>query len=111
MPGVCGLAATKLIRRITQERKGPTCKICILTADIEGLQLELQRRFMTYEGVVTKGEFFAGGMLVTSEEEAMSASTQDLLDDEPISLELVASKPVTFQGIQAIFKGFRTGEE
>mgnify|MGYP003541857902 CR=1 FL=1 len=55
MPGVCGLTATNSIRRIAQERAGPRVYVCMVTADIEGLHTEMDRRHISYEGTVSNG--------------------------------------------------------
>ena len=54
MPDICGLMTTESVRRIARERGGPSIHICMVTADIEGLQSEMRRREMSHEGIVSK---------------------------------------------------------
>jgi len=115
MPEVCGLAATKLIRQFGQDGEGPKVKICMLTADIEGLLIEVERSNIAYQGIVHKGHYTKREQFVApnncDEDSSGSNSSYDIedasCDESPIMLDVVASKPATFQSIQAIFKGFQ----
>ena len=89
MPGVCGLAATESIRRIVAKRGGPRVHICLLTADIEGLPGEMEKRNMSCNKVLHKAQ------LEDSKEEKQGCV-----------LDIVAGKPVTFKSLQVILKAF-----
>ena len=117
MPGVCGLSATNALRRLAKNRVGPLIYICMVTADIEGLYTEMDRRNMRYEGTVSKGEFIKEGR---NHESSTSESEDEIATAIKLSRELerensggftvvdiVAEKPVTFSSIVAILSWFQ----
>ena len=90
MPGVCGLAATESIRQIVSNRGGPRVHICLLTADMEGLPIEMEKRSMTCQKILHKCKL----------EDSNEAQ-------EGCVLDIIAGKPVTFKSLQVILEAFR----
>ena len=116
MPGVCGLRATECIRRISERRGGPSLYVCLVTADIEGLFCELERRQIWHRfGTVENGQLkFNKNTARSSEQDAIDEMLEDhsskstsIGSAEYAVLDLVAGKPVTFQSIQAILQWFQ----
>ena len=109
MPGVCGLSATDAIRRMVRERGGPKIYICMVTADIEGLHMEMDRRLISYEGTVKKGELQTVERETADGTETSQSDASEGRDDGNsfTVVDIVAEKPVTFKSIQAILTWFQ----
>ena len=97
MPGMCGLTASETICEVVQDRGYPNCHICMVTADVEGLRLEMTRRQIEAEGTVSKGVV------------SMTGNIQDASRGGIISL--VAEKPITFKSVGAILEWFRDNKD
>lgn len=92
MPGVCGLTATESIRRIVKENGGPTVYVCMLTANVDGLHVEMESRHICSRGTLSRGE---------SVPEIKNDGTAD-----GALIDLVTEKPTTFKSVKAILMWF-----
>jgi CheY-like chemotaxis protein len=112
MPGVDGLTATAFIRRLVRDRGGPSVHVCMVTADLEGLCIELDRRRISYEGTVSMGKLIKAGDEDTSSPESTpeKRSSQRLAEKDSNGftvVDIITGKPVTFDNIYAILTWFQ----
>ena len=106
--GLCGLQATEAIRKTLLEQKGkshgPSVYVCMVTADIEGLQIEMNSRGVSCEGIISEGKLLKNShKAVASEME----TGRGLVEDSFNLVDLVTGKPVNIALVRVILDWFQ----
>ena len=76
----------------------------MVTADIEGLQIEMKSRDISCEGIITKGKLLKNSHKAVSSE---METGRGLVEDASALVDLVAGKPVSIALVRVILDWFQ----